>query len=118
MRGRISSARNARSRSSPCWWVSTSCSPGVGMRRSGSADEDAMVAAAKAPKIRGDFGLNVRLERDESNDQRSVAGQPFHGLVRIRLTGKSLAQQSQEQAKGRRIESAQLGKPGLVVGGQ
>jgi hypothetical protein len=38
--------------------------------------------------------LRVSSERNEPNDERTIAGHPFHGLVRIRLAGERLAQQS------------------------
>ena len=60
----------------------------------------------------------MRIERDEAHDERTVAGQSFHGLVGIRLGRECLAQQNQEQTKRRGIEETQLGKAGLPVGGQ
>jgi hypothetical protein len=82
----------------------------------GPSNQDAVIAAAETAQVGLDFRLAVGIEGNETDRECAVAGQSLHGLIRIRLSCQSLPQQCQEQSKRCRIESAQLGEPGLAVG--
>jgi hypothetical protein len=53
-----------------------------------------MVAAAKAAKVSLNLRVTTGLQRNETDRECAVACEPFHRLVRIRLSRERLAQQA------------------------